>query len=223
MATRSQLALIHIGKASLRLDDGDYRNLMESMFSVRSAKDLNGKQAGELIDWFQKQGFESSAAYPSGARGQRKNITRIQPPSDGKETINEKQQECIEAFRQYLKWDEKRMRRHTKKIIKTWWPQNRKQGKDLIINLIAMHAEMILRNIRFLDQSELTSWERGFLYFNKKADGKIENAIDQFGRYVANKNKRGHRTMPECSMLKLLEILMMRPIKAPNLTTEGHG
>ena len=204
MATKPQLAMIHIGKASLRLDDGDYRDIMQQMFGVRSAKDLNGKQAGEFIEWFEKQGFESkkpSAPLAPLVRGEQKS------PSDGKETINEKQQECIEAFRLYLGWDEKRMMKHCKKIVKEWWPQNRAQGVKLTINLIVINAERILRNIRFLDESKLTTWERGFLYFNQP------NALEEFGFYVSNKNKRGKRTMPKCSLLKLFEILRNRPMK----------
>jgi len=227
MATKPQLALIHIGKASLRLNDGDYRGIMQQMFGVRSARDLDDKQAGEFIEWFEKQGFELKKQPKLSAATRRpRTSSPVRGPSDGKETINKKQQECIDAFRRYLKWDEKRMMQHSKKIVKEWWPQNRAQGVALIINLIAVNAKMILRNIRVLDQTQLTDWKKEFLYLNKKADGKIENALDQFGLYVANKNKRGKRTMPDCSMLKLLEILRKRPIKFQALTTDiphsGH-
>jgi len=221
MATNPQLAKIHIGKADLGLDDGDYRNLMQQMFGVRSAKDLDGRQAGELIEWMQKQTFQSKKgkANPPGplrGRGRHKPSAATRRPSDGGEFITEEQQALIRTFRLYMGWDEKRMIKHSKKIVKEWWPQNRAQGVKLAINLIAINAEMILRNIRGLDKSKLTPWEIGFFYKNEP------NAQGEFARYVGNKNKRGRRTMPNCSMLKLLEILMKRPLLTTDPST-GSG
>jgi len=208
MATRAQLALIHIGKKALGLDDDSYRASMEQVAGVRSAKDLTGQKAGQFIDWMHRQGA------PLATREQSKRQSfiatgRMAGPSDGGETINKKQMDCIDAFRQYLGWDQKRLQIQSQKICKQWWPQNRAQGVALTLNLIAISAEQILRNIRFLDKTQLTQWERGFLYFNQP------NALDEFARYVGNKNRRGARRMPNCSLLKLFEILKTRPTKKP--------
>ncbi len=211
MATRNQLAVIHIWKKEMGLKDEAYRAALEAQCNgKRSAGDLSTEEARQFIDWMGKNGFHAKAkptprpASPREGRGA-KSAPPLRGPSDGGETITVEQQGCIEAFRNFMKWDEKQMQKHSMKICKVWWPQSRAHGVKLIVNLIVINADAMLRNIRRLDKSQLTNWEKGFLYFNKP------NALDEFSTYIANKNRRGHRTMPGCSMLKLLEILDKKP------------
>ena len=204
--TRNQITVIKIRQNELGLDDETYRDFLEGLTGKRSCTELSFSEARDVImKLAQQHKPKKTANPPAPLRG--RGCKKDSPPSDGKETINEKQQECIEAFRDYMKWDVKKMQVHSKKICKVWWPQTRAHGVKLIVNLIVINADAILRNIQFMDKSKLTKWEKEFLYFNEG------NALDQFLTYVANKNKRGKRTMPGCSMLKLLEILMDRPIK----------
>lgn len=50
MATKKQLAKIHILKQEQQLDDDQYRDFLESRFGVRSSRDLTEKQAFAAIE-----------------------------------------------------------------------------------------------------------------------------------------------------------------------------
>lgn len=50
-----QLALIHVLKNKLNLDEETYRNLLYQNFKVGSSKDLSPAQACDLIDWLKRQ------------------------------------------------------------------------------------------------------------------------------------------------------------------------
>ena len=50
-----QLALIHILKNKLNLDEEAYRSILWKTFEVNSSKNLSPAQASDLIDWLKKQ------------------------------------------------------------------------------------------------------------------------------------------------------------------------
>lgn len=52
---KKQLALIHILKNQLNLDENTYRSMLWEAFKVNSSKDLSPAQASDLIDWLKKQ------------------------------------------------------------------------------------------------------------------------------------------------------------------------
>lgn len=51
-ATRDQIRSIHAAKASAKLDEGEYRDLLAARFGVRTAKALTRRQASELLTSF---------------------------------------------------------------------------------------------------------------------------------------------------------------------------
>jgi len=51
---KKKLAVIHIVKRELSLSDGEYRNILERVAGVRSAKDLTDDQFHKLMRYFVK-------------------------------------------------------------------------------------------------------------------------------------------------------------------------
>jgi len=49
---KKKLAVIHIVKKELSLSDGEYRNILERITGVRSAKDLTDNQFHKLMRYF---------------------------------------------------------------------------------------------------------------------------------------------------------------------------
>lgn len=68
---RKQLALVHIARAKLGLDEDDYRNMLRH-FGVETSKDLTVPQFRQLISQFQRLGFQSTNFDPSRAGTGRK-------------------------------------------------------------------------------------------------------------------------------------------------------
>ncbi|WP_300656251.1 gp16 family protein [Pseudomonas sp.] len=62
------LAKIHIAKAQLGLDDDTYRDLLARVAGVRSAKDLNKRQAGAVLAEFERLGFKPQPAKKAGRK-----------------------------------------------------------------------------------------------------------------------------------------------------------
>lgn len=54
---RSTLSKIHIARQQLGMDDDTYRSLLGRVCGVRSAKDLNDRQASTLLREFERLGF----------------------------------------------------------------------------------------------------------------------------------------------------------------------
>ncbi len=60
--TRRQLALLHVAKARLGLDDETYRDLLEGETGVRSARDLDDVGFRAVLRRLRKLGFQPRAA-----------------------------------------------------------------------------------------------------------------------------------------------------------------
>jgi len=58
MSRKKELAVIHIAKDELGLDDGEYRDLMEAWTGEESAGDMDEAQRHEVIENFKEMGFE---------------------------------------------------------------------------------------------------------------------------------------------------------------------
>lgn len=56
---KSDLAMIHIAKKDLGLDDETYRQKLHGLFGVDSSSKLNPKQRAELLANFKKQGWKN--------------------------------------------------------------------------------------------------------------------------------------------------------------------
>lgn len=59
MLTKSKIALIHIAKNQLNIEDENYRNILNN-FGVTTCKDLNDDQFKLLMDIFANLGFKSN-------------------------------------------------------------------------------------------------------------------------------------------------------------------
>ena len=61
MASRANLAKIHIAKKELNLEDEIYRDILHTQFTKTSSRDLNDFQAVKLLQHFQALGGRHSS------------------------------------------------------------------------------------------------------------------------------------------------------------------
>ena len=61
MITTAKIALVHVAKRDLRLEEDFYRTLLEATAGVTSAKDLDDAGFDHLMRRFEKLGFTSTA------------------------------------------------------------------------------------------------------------------------------------------------------------------
>lgn len=59
--TRAELAVIHLGKKALRLDDDTYRDFLQQLTGRRSAKELSSEQRQLVIEAMRKRGFKQDS------------------------------------------------------------------------------------------------------------------------------------------------------------------
>lgn len=62
------IALIHVAKKQLGLDDDDYRALLERVTGKRSCRDMSPAQLSAVVDEFRRLGFTPAAPTRSGTR-----------------------------------------------------------------------------------------------------------------------------------------------------------
>lgn len=76
----TQIKLIHIAKAELKLSDEEYRSLLSARYWVNTCTELSYKDASDLIDYFKAQGFKiKHRRGGSCARPSRRATTRVAP------------------------------------------------------------------------------------------------------------------------------------------------
>lgn len=80
---RGELAMIHVAKKSLALDDEEYRSILKRVTGKESSADLNAAGRKELIDYFKKIGFKVVAKTagrprPTGAGDRKRLILKIE-------------------------------------------------------------------------------------------------------------------------------------------------
>jgi len=76
---KSELAVIHIAKKQLALDDDAYRSIMLSVAGKQSAAELDGIGRRKLLDHFKKIGFKSAQHLrPAVADGRKAQIGKIE-------------------------------------------------------------------------------------------------------------------------------------------------
>lgn len=61
MPDRRHLALIHIAKSDLRLDDATYRGVLWDRYRKDSAAALTDREADDLIDLFRRKGWRPAS------------------------------------------------------------------------------------------------------------------------------------------------------------------
>jgi phage gp16-like protein len=65
MASRANLAKIHIAKKDLGLDDDVYRDILHVQFKKRSSRDLSDLQCTRLLQHFESLGWKSASGSQS--------------------------------------------------------------------------------------------------------------------------------------------------------------
>ncbi|WP_454887861.1 gp16 family protein [Sphingomonas oryzagri] len=58
---RAMLASVHVGCKALRIEEDDYRALLERVTGHRSAKDCDDRQLGDVLAEFERLGFQPSS------------------------------------------------------------------------------------------------------------------------------------------------------------------
>ncbi len=59
---RDKLSLIHVARAALRMNEDDYRGLLQRVAGVESSKDLDSAGFDAVMTEYSRLGFESTAA-----------------------------------------------------------------------------------------------------------------------------------------------------------------
>lgn len=134
MISREKIALIHVAKTRLQLDEDDYRSLLRAEGGVDSSRDLDEAGFERLLKRFQKLGFVST----SDARKPKTNARRL--PSD---PITAEQRWRIEQNYIALGFDT--ARRQTGFNIRQCgrgWPQTVRHGQQIIQGQESMLARM---------------------------------------------------------------------------------
>jgi hypothetical protein len=128
MINNKKIALIHVAKNQLGLDDGIYRDILYREAQVRSSKDLNEAGFEAVMNCFNEMGFQSTS-------NRRKKKRKVR--TNG--TVTPEQQEYINDLYDKLGWDSpKRRIGFNKRQIGKPWAQTVKEASDLIEGLKAM-------------------------------------------------------------------------------------
>jgi len=83
MASRANLAKIHIAKKDLGLDDDVYRDILYVQFKKRSSRDLSDLQCTRLLQHFESLGWKQSSP-PSSKEGRKNGTYGRKPHNMGK-------------------------------------------------------------------------------------------------------------------------------------------
>lgn len=126
--TKAQLAMLHVAKAQLGLDDDTYRDVLKARGGVQSARDLDEAGFERTLAHFVACGFVAS-----GRRFQRAPATGTHPTP--------KQLGLIRAQWTRLGWeDTERQRAFCQRFVGAPWPQTRQAASKLIEAQKAMIA-----------------------------------------------------------------------------------
>lgn len=120
--TTQQLAVLHVAKKQLGLDDDTYRDILKAHAGVRSAKDLD------------TDGFENVMRYLKLELGFRPTgkafVKEAVAPGD---LPTPKQLGALRGLYERLGWtDTARQRAFNERVIKSVWPQTRRDASKLI-------------------------------------------------------------------------------------------
>ena len=100
--TPAQIRSIHVAKTCAKLDDGEYRALLEARFGVDTCKRLNRRQASELLLSFGRR--LPSRPGRSKPRPQRKRQAKL--PANAVRLATRAQRELIEELAGRVEWRE---------------------------------------------------------------------------------------------------------------------
>ncbi|GAB6100417.1 hypothetical protein JCM16358_22960 [Halanaerocella petrolearia] len=134
MISNKKIALIHVAKNELGLNDDEYRDILFREAGVYSSVDLDYEGFEAVIDCFNKMGFESTAKRAA------KNSRRSQTANNTSgNTVTPAQQEYIKDLYNKLGWHktERRTGFNRRQIGKPW-AQTKEEASQVIEGLKAM-------------------------------------------------------------------------------------
>nr|DAT12911.1 MAG TPA: Protein of unknown function (DUF1018) [Bacteriophage sp.] len=127
--TKKQIALLHVAKNKLGLDEGNYRTILSVHGGVESAKDLTLGGFERVMKYMERLGF----AAPTYAKGKR----RLMRDADA--LIEAPQQYKITQLFEVLGIDTaERRQAFCRRVIKKAWAQTRGEANKIIEGLKAM-------------------------------------------------------------------------------------
>jgi hypothetical protein len=133
MIDRTKIALLHVAKRDLALDDESYRALLKAEAGVDSARDLDAGGFAKVMKRLERAGFVSTAKSRSRAR-------RVHQPAG---LITPDQQVMIVELYQQLGWtDQSRQMGFSKRCCRKSFPQTRSDGIKVIEGLKAILLRM---------------------------------------------------------------------------------
>lgn len=129
--TGSQLALIHVAKKELGLQEEDYRSILDLYGGVSSAKHLTLEGFERVMEHLERLGFKSTNSKQP-ARAPRRDPDGAPFPA---------QLKMIEHHFETLGFDEAERRQgFCRRVIKKPWPQTRAEANKIFEALKAMVA-----------------------------------------------------------------------------------
>lgn len=124
---REQLAVIHVAKKELNLDDDTYREILRQTAGVASSKELDAQGFERLMTRLNQLGFK------------RKAPKKPKMAKDGQALILPGQMELIASLYGRLGWTERDRRAgFNRRQIGKPWPQTRSEANKIIEALKAM-------------------------------------------------------------------------------------
>ncbi|MGC5328931.1 phage protein GemA/Gp16 family protein [Brevibacillus sp. SYSU BS000544] len=129
MIERKQLAVLHIAKKDLSLDDDVYRQILQQEAGVSSSRDLSLDGFRKVMKRLEHLGYKGSAK-PKQTRNK---------PKDPNAIVGPWQAQKIRQLFAELGWHEPdRQQGFTKKMIGKPWAQTRSEANKIIEGLKAM-------------------------------------------------------------------------------------
>jgi len=136
MIGQKKKALVHIAKEDLHLDEDSYRQILQAVAGVESAKDLTKEGFERVMGRFQEMGFKGllPSPYQPVPRG------RLIPPDSplGAEGLTTNQEGFISHLLERLDWSEGHYQAFCKRIVKKPTPVTKRDGQKIIIGLMAI-------------------------------------------------------------------------------------
>ena len=134
MIDNKKIALIHVAKNQLGLSEDEYRDILFKEAGVYSSTDLDYQGFKEVIEAFNRMGFESTDK--KAAKESRRNKKADNTQGD---TVTPAQQEYIKDLYSRLGWykQERRIGFNKRQIGKPW-PQSKEEASNVIEGLKAM-------------------------------------------------------------------------------------
>ncbi len=124
-----QIALLHVAKAKLGLDEGSYRSVLSLYGGAESAKEMTLGGFQRVMKYFQNLGFDAPQFFPE-HRHRRPNAGAV---------IERRQQMLIQGLYSDIGMDTaERQQGFCRRIIKKPWPQTRGEANKIIEGLKAM-------------------------------------------------------------------------------------